>query len=99
MSKQFDVDYFIKKFEAIPEGAWTVGTFLSDGKSCALGHCGYRLGCTDTKEGSALVKLFWEYGITVVSVNDGEPFFRRFKQATPRQRILAALYYIKDLKQ
>lgn len=36
----YTVDYFIKKFEAIPEGKWC--SFQQDngrGQNCALGHC------------------------------------------------------------
>lgn len=38
---EYTVDYFIKKFEAIPEERWTTGTFLSyeEERRCALGHC------------------------------------------------------------
>lgn len=36
----YSIDYFIKKFEAIPSAKWTTSVF-SDwmGNSCALGHC------------------------------------------------------------
>lgn len=38
---EYTVEYFIKKFEAIPEERWTTGTFLSyeEERRCALGHC------------------------------------------------------------
>lgn len=37
----YDVDYFIKKFKAIPDSLWTVEKFIdSSGRRCALGHCG-----------------------------------------------------------
>ncbi len=40
MSNKYTVDYFIEKFEAIPEENWTRGS-ISDGNcKCALGHCG-----------------------------------------------------------
>lgn len=36
----YDVDYFINKFEAIPEEMWCVGLWVdSEGRKCALGHC------------------------------------------------------------
>lgn len=36
METIYNVDYFIKKFEAIPESSW--GKINLD--TCALGHCG-----------------------------------------------------------
>jgi hypothetical protein len=40
---QYTVDYFIDKFEKIPEELWCVESFtiITLGQSCALGHCGY----------------------------------------------------------
>ncbi len=39
----YDVDYFIEKFEAIPEKYWATGTFrnitIGPGALCAQGHC------------------------------------------------------------
>ncbi len=36
----FNLDYFIKKFKAIPNRKWNVGKQLAlDGTRCALGHC------------------------------------------------------------
>lgn len=36
-----NVEYFIKKFEAIPEENWSIGSIQdTDGNSCANGHCG-----------------------------------------------------------
>ncbi len=38
----YDVDYFLKKFEAIPEGLWYTGSFSDPNdatKCCAMGHC------------------------------------------------------------
>lgn len=39
---RYDVDYFIAKFEAIPEKAWKTGCAgeRGDDRHCALGHCG-----------------------------------------------------------
>lgn len=38
----YDVDYFIRKFEAIPANLWRRGGCSPDlnGRRCALGHCG-----------------------------------------------------------
>lgn len=37
----YDVNYFIKKFKAIPDKDWTTGSFMNGFTSqrCALGHC------------------------------------------------------------
>jgi hypothetical protein len=40
MSTQYTRDYFIAKFEAIPEELWTTRVFRDGGKCCAMGHCG-----------------------------------------------------------
>lgn len=37
----YTVDYFIEKFEAIPEEKWTTGELVREGGCmCVLGHCG-----------------------------------------------------------
>ena len=41
----YDVDYFIQKFEAISEDKWVTGFLGSggrEGQHCALGHCGVK---------------------------------------------------------
>jgi hypothetical protein len=92
---KYDVDYFIKKFEAIPEENWTSGVFeRSDGSRCALGHCGRLDGC-DTPEANALDTLLSgdEYGGLTPWIND--VLSDLHPQPTPKQRILAALRDIK----
>lgn len=94
----YDVDYFIKKFEAIPDERWCTVEFEKDGASCAYGHCGMRDYKPSTIEAAELFDLFlFNLGdIFVTRVNDGsEP---RYSQPTPKQRILAALYDIKKLQ-
>lgn len=85
--------YFIEKFEAIPEEKWTVGEYEDGGRCCALGHCGVRAGHPLTPEEDALTMLFLkadaENTLIVSRVNDG--FDPRYPQPTPKQRILAAL--------
>lgn len=92
---KFDIDHFIKKFEAIPDYLWTVGNF-TDGvrttKCCALGHCGER-STSHTEEALALIALFAGQALSVAEVNDGEHSY--FQQPTPKQRILAALHHLK----
>ena len=90
MSKQvYDVDYFIAKFEVIPEGRWCRNKFRDTrGRCCASGHCGQRQGSL-TPENRALIDIIGGCGFIVTEVNDGhEP---AYQQATPKARILAAL--------
>lgn len=35
----YDLNYFLKKFAAIPDHKWTTGTFQFEGQKCAMGHC------------------------------------------------------------
>lgn len=93
----YDCDYFIKKFEAIPEDNWWVGDFRNMGNHCqfcALGHCGMTYH-NSTKESDALDELFGD--AVVPEINDGEN--PAYQQPTPKQRILAALYDIKKLSE
>jgi len=89
----YDVNYFIKKFEAIPEDKWTTGRFALGGQCCALGHCGERLRA-ETEESRALDRVVGEHGFVVITINDGSDL--RFNQPTPKKRILAVLQYVKD---
>jgi len=34
----YDLDYFIKKFEAIPENRFCIGNFMDGNRRCFLGH-------------------------------------------------------------
>jgi hypothetical protein len=63
----YDVDYFIKKFKAIPQNLWISGglfTYRHRPESCALGHCGLKeVGYYPTElsevpeEAQALIKI------------------------------------------
>lgn len=95
----YDVDYFIKKFEAIPEELWIMCYAFIDGKCCALGHCGVRennSSYTETDESSAISSLFGSRTM-VWKINDGADY--KYRQPTPKQRILAALYDIKRMQE
>lgn len=85
---EYNLSYFINKFEAIPEENWTTHTCEdSEGRHCALGHCGAtQADICFTEEARALTYVM-PY---VMSINDhgGE-------QPTPKQRVLAALYDLK----
>lgn len=93
----YDVDYFIKKFEAIPENLWFTGNFCdkTGKKKCALGHC------EECNEDVALHRLFpnpcGDGSSIIAIINDGKDF--RYVQKTPKKRVLAALYDIKNMQQ
>lgn len=88
---KYDVDYFINKFEAIPEEEWGTGTYNNlEGQKCAYGHCGAPY---NTEETEALDKIRGPGNWAIATINDGKcPLYN---QDTPKQRILAAL---NDLK-
>lgn len=91
--KRYTVDYFIKKFSAIPENMWIVGSFGSPGRPrCALGHC-----LDNTKEVESLQNLMKNFACYATSINDNKD--SKYQQSTPKQRILAALYDIKTMQQ
>ena len=101
MSNHYTVDYFIEKFSKIPDEQWTTGNYAMDGKCCALGHCGRRHGFRhEPPDATALDVLFSsspvsdESLISPTAVNDG--LDERFRQPTPKARILAALNCIKE---
>lgn len=85
-----NAQYFINKFEAIPEDQWCVDEYENqDGCKCAYGHCGVNIGNT-TDEGFALHEIIHSgLRVFVDMVNDGSAI--GYNQATPKQRILAAL--------
>lgn len=107
----YTVDYFIKKFEAIPESKIiSFNQFDGHGNHCALGWCNLS-NRTPTKadpEADALIGLFaavpsptnpgWEeYGWSVADINNGDN--TEYQQPTPKQRILAALRDIKAMQE
>lgn len=94
--ENYNVDYFIKKFEAISEEFWAVGAIEDGlGRRCAMGHCTNGR-CESTAENIALVTTVMR-SVCVPDVNNGCD--RRYQQPTPKQRILAALYDIKKAQQ
>jgi hypothetical protein len=89
----YTVDYFIQKFEAIPDELWCVGEFVDvGGRCCAAGHCGARLngGNSNKPEYMAIQKAL---GFHIYDINDGK--LSTYPQPTPRARILAALRDVK----
>ncbi len=90
----YNAQYFIDKFTAIPEDMWCRGNYeLPDGRCCAGGHCGDRSNIPVPPEAEALYSLFWNIQTNVTCVNDG--LDKDYQQPTPRARILAALEDIK----
>lgn len=92
---KYTTEYFIKKFDAIPESEWTVETFEDKhGRKCALGHCNYLDG-----ERMALTHVICELGIegNAAVINDGTntedvPVKSALELGeTPKERILNAL--------
>lgn len=100
--ENFTVDYFIKKFEAIPEEKWMVGEFKdNEGRFCALGHCGQRMGmsCNEIPDESWTLRSLFAWTMnrfSVTNINDGKDY--NYQQPTPKQRVLAALYDVKNKK-
>lgn len=108
----YDVSYFINKFQAIPEQKWGISSFIDadTGARCAQGHCGMNTdNCwhvwgrsiatvqNSLKEAASLYYLFGDNGLDVGMVNNG--YLTEYSQPTPKQRILAALHDIKKLQQ
>jgi hypothetical protein len=100
MQTIYDVDYFIRKFEAIPEHE--IGT-QSIHNHCAYWHCDnqdYFWGAASSAFTELFKKLDYERWFCVefvaIRINDGKD--ERYQQPTPKQRILAALYDIKKMQ-
>jgi hypothetical protein len=89
----YTVDYFIQKFEAIPDAEWNINDFTGgSGRCCALGHCGMReVGgeVKSTDEANALMTCVNHVDL----INDG--VIPAYHQPTPKARILAALRDVK----
>lgn len=142
---KYDVNYFIKKFEAIPEEEWCIDKFSNKetyavktkkkllgfipytsteyktrNTFCAQGHCLIEQNiidyiCSKRKKFSvfeignsypewlALINLFGtttvkdDKYLTVAMINNGEDV--RYQQPTAKQRILKALYDLKEKEQ
>lgn len=74
----YTVDYFIKKFEAIPEILWCIRNLHHEDRSCAMGHCGvdedvFMDSCDSFRgndESKALIALFKLLPITISNGNE-----------------------------
>lgn len=65
----YNVNYFIKKFEAIPEELWIAGHLHWEDKSCANGHCGMKNYSAPTEESMALREVFKSLQVTPLSTS------------------------------
>lgn len=93
---KYNVDFFINKFEAIPEDLWCTGLYTKGEKHCAVGHCGGN-SSVKSEEADFLHDMFRiKLILFIVDVNDG--LCEQYPQPHPKQRILAALYDIKSLE-
>jgi hypothetical protein len=96
---KYSIDYFIKKFSAIPSRKWTTAVYSDAfGRSCALGHCGagarkhgLSISRRHTSESKALLRIA---GSTIIAVNDNSLFFGHLGKS-PRTRVVN---YLKNLK-
>lgn len=95
MSANYNVDYFINKFQAIPEEKWISGAFINaKGNCCALGHCGARgNGNKNNEELNALLIISASAHSCMDTINDGQ--CNSYRQETPKKRVLAFLMDIK----
>lgn len=94
--QKFDLEYFIDKFEAIPEDQWTTGEYINDdGCKCAYGHCGLRGSVSDTKESYALFNLDCNAKDSITCVNDNYNNSYIHLGSTPKQRVVN---YLKSLR-
>ena len=87
---RYDADYFIRRFSAIPDEKWCTGAYRKGDAMCASGHCllwGDHGRRESTNEWRALCDMFGRNAPSLV--NDGH--CPRYRQKTPRARILAAL--------
>lgn len=92
----FNKQYFINKFKAIPDSLWNIGWWHGpNGSHCALGHCGQSFDDAP-EEAKALVKLFGDFESRrlVPDINDDR--HPKYKQSTPKARVLAALEDLPD---
>lgn len=96
----YDIDYFIKKFEAIPSEKIGVGALKNQ---CALWHCGVRRAGVETEEAKELSEILKplvshplddSYKTIVWMINDDNRN-ELIEGETPKERILNALKKVK----
>lgn len=89
---KYNADYFIKKFKAIPRSKWCTLQFDDNlGRHCVMGHCGVGHISEATKESGNLKRIFSHMGKGYNPYTLNDLIQPRFRQTTPKGRILAAL--------
>lgn len=105
MKTEYNVDYFTKKFEAIPDEQWCTTSLGYGGKHCVMGHCGVisdpHEGWVGTAEAEGLAAVLGVRGWRDLwEINDGYLGSAEIKGLeTPKARILAALQAVKEGRQ
>jgi|SRR6185436_16984899 len=108
--EKYNVEYFIRKFNKIPNKLFTTQKFQDGNKYCAQGHCGI-LSWSDicnaregegSKEAVALMNLSDHLLEEGQNLDEYSPIGRinngdhsDYRQSTPKRRVLAALNDIK----
>jgi hypothetical protein len=89
----YTIEHFLTKFAAIPEeGVVTGANMLAEDKRCALGWCMVKFDRFYVIGPEYVALNHFAYGLLnadMAVINDGRD--KRFKQETPKQRVLAAL--------
>lgn len=94
--KKYSREWFIKKFDAIPDELWGMSELNCGGKKCALGHCGLENYEEPTKESLELVKLFGgsvtakEVDFNKVYIVNDDTIYKTYGD-TPKERIIKFL--------
>lgn len=102
---EYTVEYFISKFEKIPSKKYCIGTRFDGYGRCTLGWCyptnndaklSENCAIPDSDEETVLTFLIENLNCKfgVAGINNG--IYEEYPQKTPKQRILAALYDIRD---
>lgn len=106
----YTVDYFINKFESIPEERWIKHQLFDDnGNCCANGHCGVVSNVINDRYGklhssflhnpeSRSLNTLFNTHLNMLAHEINDHGDKTYYQPTPKQRILAALYDIKKMQ-
>lgn len=104
----YTVDYFIQKFEAIPEDLFCIGRRSIDEQRCVLGWCYPSKEDALRSQEEMFFKSDEDISLTdlILTINGrcrpagiNNGIYPEYQQPTPKQRILAALYDIKKMQQ
>jgi len=102
----FNIDYFIDKFNSIPDKDWCMSMLRQGDQRCALGHCGLKtIEVAWSDEVRALVDMAnindwpdWCAPIVLADINDGTVEYLKYGK-TPKDRIVNYLKEIKSVSQ